>query len=204
MAPDQLASDRCGRPAAFPNPQGGVPHEGDPPPGTGAALSGSLRCLLSHLLPLYGKPRRPGQAPSRQRGAGGIPRRIFGCDGCGSPRTPPGAPPAPSGGAPRNGAWTPAPIVPNSPAPSCGTPRRGAPAPGGGSLPARPEGGFSGWFLRTQEEFRCPHCGTLNSVYDLWCRSCGALSHLLPLRGPKRGRGRRAFWKNRPSDLPRP
>ena len=70
------------------------------------------------------------------------------------------------------------------------------------SLHVRREQGFSGWFLRTQEEFRCPHCGTLNSVYDLWCRSCGA-SPSCPFAA-RNGEEALAFWKNRPSDFPRP
>lgn len=36
------------------------------------------------------------------------------------------------------------------------------------------EAGYEQWFTEMVEHYACPQCHTLNSVYDLVCRNCGA------------------------------
>jgi len=36
------------------------------------------------------------------------------------------------------------------------------------------EVGYEQWFEEMLAHYRCPKCGTLNSAYDLSCRTCGA------------------------------
>jgi predicted RNA-binding Zn-ribbon protein involved in translation (DUF1610 family) len=35
------------------------------------------------------------------------------------------------------------------------------------------EVGYSQWFDEMREHYSCPNCGTINSAYDIACRSCG-------------------------------
>jgi len=34
--------------------------------------------------------------------------------------------------------------------------------------------GYSQWFEEMREHYSCPHCHTINSAYDIACRTCGA------------------------------
>ena len=49
----------------------------------------------------------------------------------------------------------------------------GAAAEDGVPLPAIRGGVPLHWLLEIREHYACPGCGTLNSAYDLRCRSCG-------------------------------
>lgn len=36
------------------------------------------------------------------------------------------------------------------------------------------EAGYEKWFAEMIEHYSCPECGTVNSAYDIACRTCGA------------------------------
>jgi hypothetical protein len=41
------------------------------------------------------------------------------------------------------------------------------------SLERIEEAGWVEWLARVREDYTCPACGTVNSAYDLMCRTCG-------------------------------